>query len=123
MLRNPRSKCAGRRRRRHPTLNTSSSASASTSTSTEAKEGDSDRDTGNDWASSSSGTGAPLRGSPAACGSVRGEGLGSRGRSRPLPTQNGIRDGAQAAEPVFVGINLIGVLEHVQSAFLSIGRE
>nr|XP_056719125.1 histone-lysine N-methyltransferase EZH1 [Euleptes europaea] len=53
-LRNPRSKCSGRRRRRHPTLNTSSSSSASTSASTEAKEGDSDRDTGNDWASSSS---------------------------------------------------------------------
>ncbi|XP_060111917.1 histone-lysine N-methyltransferase EZH1 [Heteronotia binoei] len=54
VLRNPRSKCSGRRRRRHPTLNTSSSSSASASTSTEAKEGDSDRDTGNDWASSSS---------------------------------------------------------------------
>ncbi|KAL8175846.1 UNVERIFIED_CONTAM: Histone-lysine N-methyltransferase ezh1, partial [Gekko kuhli] len=54
VLRNPRSKCSGRRRRRAPTLNASSSSSASTSTSTEAKEGDSDRDTGNDWASSSS---------------------------------------------------------------------
>ncbi|XP_054849275.1 histone-lysine N-methyltransferase EZH1 isoform X1 [Eublepharis macularius] len=54
VLRNPRSKCSGRRRRRHPTLNTSSSSSASTSASAEAKEGDSDRDTGNDWASSSS---------------------------------------------------------------------
>ncbi|XP_077172053.1 histone-lysine N-methyltransferase EZH1 isoform X2 [Paroedura picta] len=54
VLRNPRSKCSGRRRRRHPTLNTSSPSSASASASTEAREGDSDRDTGNDWASSSS---------------------------------------------------------------------
>ncbi|KAH0626998.1 hypothetical protein JD844_002349 [Phrynosoma platyrhinos] len=54
ILHNPRSKCSGRRRRKHPTLSAPSSSSASASTSTEAKEGDSDRDTGNDWASSSS---------------------------------------------------------------------
>ncbi|XP_044303260.1 histone-lysine N-methyltransferase EZH1 isoform X3 [Varanus komodoensis] len=55
VLHNPRSKCSGRRRRRHPTLGASASSStASASVSTEAKEGDSDRDTSNDWASSSS---------------------------------------------------------------------
>ncbi|XP_053118117.1 histone-lysine N-methyltransferase EZH1 isoform X1 [Hemicordylus capensis] len=57
VLHNPRSKCSGRRRRKHPTLSTTtttSSSSASASASNEAKEGDSDRDTGNDWASSSS---------------------------------------------------------------------
>ncbi|XP_062988550.1 histone-lysine N-methyltransferase EZH1 isoform X1 [Elgaria multicarinata webbii] len=56
VLHNPRSKCSGRRRRRHPTLNTSAAAASNTSASTsnDAKEGDSDRDTGNDWASSSS---------------------------------------------------------------------
>ncbi|XP_043856731.1 histone-lysine N-methyltransferase EZH1 isoform X2 [Dromiciops gliroides] len=53
MLHNPRSKCAGRRRRRHQVINASSS-NTSTSAVTETKEGDSDRDTGNDWASSSS---------------------------------------------------------------------
>ncbi|XP_074117719.1 histone-lysine N-methyltransferase EZH1 [Sminthopsis crassicaudata] len=53
MLHNPRSKCSGRRRRRHQVVNTSSS-NTSTSAVTETKEGDSDRDTGNDWASSSS---------------------------------------------------------------------
>ncbi|XP_060138253.1 histone-lysine N-methyltransferase EZH1 isoform X1 [Zootoca vivipara] len=52
VLHNSRSKCSGRRRRRHLTHSNTSSASASTSN--EAKEGDSDRDTGNDWASSSS---------------------------------------------------------------------
>ncbi|KAM9005633.1 histone-lysine N-methyltransferase EZH1 [Sarcophilus harrisii] len=53
MLHNPRSKCSGRRRRRHQVVNASSS-NTSTSAVTETKEGDSDRDTGNDWASSSS---------------------------------------------------------------------
>nr|XP_060637264.1 histone-lysine N-methyltransferase EZH1 isoform X1 [Anolis sagrei ordinatus] len=55
ILHNPRSKCSGRRRRKHPPLNApSSSSNASASTSNETKEGDSDKDTGNDWASSSS---------------------------------------------------------------------
>ncbi|KAJ6660559.1 hypothetical protein lerEdw1_017556, partial [Lerista edwardsae] len=54
VLHNPRSKCSGRRRRRHATVGTATSSGASASTGTEAKEGDSDRDTGNDWASSSS---------------------------------------------------------------------
>ncbi|XP_078012176.1 histone-lysine N-methyltransferase EZH1 isoform X2 [Phascolarctos cinereus] len=53
MLHNPRSKCSGRRRRRHQVVNASSS-NTSTSAVAETKEGDSDRDTGNDWASSSS---------------------------------------------------------------------
>ncbi|XP_004633849.1 histone-lysine N-methyltransferase EZH1 [Octodon degus] len=53
VLHNPRSKCSGRRRRRHHGVSTSC-PSASTSTVAETKEGDSDRDTGNDWASSSS---------------------------------------------------------------------
>lgn len=54
MLHNPRSKCSGRRRRRHPVVSASCS-NASASAMAETKEGDSDRDTGNDWASSSSG--------------------------------------------------------------------
>ncbi|XP_056672681.1 histone-lysine N-methyltransferase EZH1 isoform X3 [Monodelphis domestica] len=53
MLHNPRSKCSGRRRRRHQVVN-ASSTNTSTSAVAETKEGDSDRDTGNDWASSSS---------------------------------------------------------------------
>ncbi|KAM6175404.1 histone-lysine N-methyltransferase EZH1 isoform 2-T2 [Erethizon dorsatum] len=53
MLHNPRSKCSGRRRRRHHVVSTSC-PNTSTSTVAETKEGDSDRDTGNDWASSSS---------------------------------------------------------------------
>lgn len=53
MLHNPRSKCSGRRRRRHPVVSASCS-NASASAMAETKEGDSDRDTGNDWASSSS---------------------------------------------------------------------
>ncbi|XP_013374598.1 PREDICTED: histone-lysine N-methyltransferase EZH1 [Chinchilla lanigera] len=53
VLHNPRSKCSGRRRRRHHGVS-ASCPSASTSAVTETKEGDSDRDTGNDWASSSS---------------------------------------------------------------------
>lgn len=55
MLHNPRSKCSGRRRRRHHVVNASCS-NTSASAVAETKEGDSDRDTGNDWASSSSGT-------------------------------------------------------------------
>lgn len=53
VLHNPRSKCSGRRRRRHPVVSASCS-NTSASTVAETKEGDSDRDTGNDWASSSS---------------------------------------------------------------------
>lgn len=53
MLHNPRSKCSGRRRRRHPVVSASCS-NTSASAVAETKEGDSDRDTGNDWASSSS---------------------------------------------------------------------
>lgn len=53
MLHNPRSKCSGRRRRRHHVVSASCS-STSASAMAETKEGDSDRDTGNDWASSSS---------------------------------------------------------------------
>lgn len=53
MLHNPRSKCSGRRRRRHPVVSASCS-NTSASAMAETKEGDSDRDTGNDWASSSS---------------------------------------------------------------------
>ncbi|XP_037347300.1 histone-lysine N-methyltransferase EZH1 [Talpa occidentalis] len=53
MLHNPRSKCSGRRRRRHHMVSASCS-NTSTSAVAETKEGDSDRDTGNDWASSSS---------------------------------------------------------------------
>lgn len=53
MLHNPRSKCSGRRRRRHHVVSASCS-STSASAVAETKEGDSDRDTGNDWASSSS---------------------------------------------------------------------
>ncbi|XP_076791890.1 histone-lysine N-methyltransferase EZH1 isoform X1 [Arvicanthis niloticus] len=53
MLHNPRSKCSGRRRRRHPVVSASCS-NTSASAIAETKEGDSDRDTGNDWASSSS---------------------------------------------------------------------
>ncbi|KAK2500435.1 hypothetical protein MC885_012827 [Smutsia gigantea] len=53
MLHNPRSKCSGRRRRRHHMVSASCS-NTSTSAVSETKEGDSDRDTGNDWASSSS---------------------------------------------------------------------
>ncbi|XP_069338681.1 histone-lysine N-methyltransferase EZH1 isoform X2 [Eulemur rufifrons] len=53
MLHNPRSKCSGRRRRRHHVVSASCS-NTSASAVAETKEGDSDRDTGNDWASSSS---------------------------------------------------------------------
>uniref|UniRef100_A0A672UK84 [histone H3]-lysine(27) N-trimethyltransferase n=1 Tax=Strigops habroptila TaxID=2489341 RepID=A0A672UK84_STRHB len=52
-LHNPRSKCSGRRRRRHHVVGASCSNTPA-STVTEAREGDSDRDTGNEWASSSS---------------------------------------------------------------------
>ncbi|NXW95302.1 EZH1 methyltransferase, partial [Alopecoenas beccarii] len=52
-LHNPRSKCSGRRRRRHHVVGASCS-NAPASAVTEAREGDSDRDTGNEWASSSS---------------------------------------------------------------------
>ncbi|ERE68415.1 histone-lysine N-methyltransferase EZH1-like protein [Cricetulus griseus] len=55
MLHNPRSKCSGRRRRRHHVVSASCS-NTSVSAMAETKEGDSDRDTGNDWASSSSGS-------------------------------------------------------------------
>lgn len=55
MLHNPRSKCSGRRRRRHHVVSASCSNAAASAVA-ETKEGDSDRDTGNDWASSSSGT-------------------------------------------------------------------
>ncbi|XP_039943254.1 histone-lysine N-methyltransferase EZH1 [Hirundo rustica] len=50
-LHNPRSKCSGRRRRRHHVVSASCS---NTPAVTETREGDSDRDTGNEWASSSS---------------------------------------------------------------------
>ncbi|KAJ7421097.1 Histone-lysine N-methyltransferase EZH1 [Willisornis vidua] len=50
-LHNPRSKCSGRRRRRHHVVGASCSNTAAV---TETREGDSDRDTGNEWASSSS---------------------------------------------------------------------
>ncbi|XP_074835124.1 histone-lysine N-methyltransferase EZH1 isoform X1 [Carettochelys insculpta] len=53
VLHNPRSKCSGRRRRRHHVVSASGSNPSATSVA-ETKEGDSDRDTGNDWASSSS---------------------------------------------------------------------
>ncbi|KAI5219245.1 Histone-Lysine N-Methyltransferase Ezh1 [Manis pentadactyla] len=53
MLHNPRSKCSGRRRRRHHMVSASCSNTSASAVS-ETKEGDSDRDTGNDWASSSS---------------------------------------------------------------------
>lgn len=53
MLHNPRSKCSGRRRRRHHVVS-ASCTNTSASAVAETKEGDSDRDTGNDWASSSS---------------------------------------------------------------------
>ncbi|XP_060059439.1 histone-lysine N-methyltransferase EZH1 [Erinaceus europaeus] len=53
MLHNPRSKCSGRRRRRHHMVSASCS-NTSASAVADTKEGDSDRDTGNDWASSSS---------------------------------------------------------------------
>ncbi|NXE78936.1 EZH1 methyltransferase, partial [Cochlearius cochlearius] len=52
-LHNPRSKCSGRRRRRHHVVGASCS-NAPASTVAETREGDSDRDTGNEWASSSS---------------------------------------------------------------------
>ncbi|KAM6295549.1 histone-lysine N-methyltransferase EZH1 [Aegotheles albertisi] len=52
-LHNPRSKCSGRRRRRHHVVGASCSTTPA-STVTETREGDSDRDTGNEWASSSS---------------------------------------------------------------------
>ncbi|NXP56019.1 EZH1 methyltransferase, partial [Heliornis fulica] len=52
-LHNPRSKCSGRRRRRHHMVGASCSNTPA-STITETREGDSDRDTGNEWASSSS---------------------------------------------------------------------
>ncbi|KFQ06177.1 Histone-lysine N-methyltransferase EZH1, partial [Leptosomus discolor] len=63
-LHNPRSKCSGRRRRRHHAVGASCS-NAPASAVTETREGDSDRDTGNEWASSSSGT-MPARRHPAA---------------------------------------------------------
>lgn len=53
-LHNPRSKCSGRRRRRHHVVSASCS-NAPASAVAETREGDSDRDTGNEWASSSSG--------------------------------------------------------------------
>ncbi|NXT73755.1 EZH1 methyltransferase, partial [Zapornia atra] len=52
-LHNPRSKCSGRRRRRHHVMGASCSNTPA-STVAETREGDSDRDTGNEWASSSS---------------------------------------------------------------------
>uniref|UniRef100_A0A8C7E9D6 [histone H3]-lysine(27) N-trimethyltransferase n=1 Tax=Nothoprocta perdicaria TaxID=30464 RepID=A0A8C7E9D6_NOTPE len=52
-LHNPRSKCSGRRRRRHHVVSASCSNTLA-STVAETREGDSDRDTGNEWASSSS---------------------------------------------------------------------
>ncbi|NWH25569.1 EZH1 methyltransferase, partial [Grus americana] len=52
-LHNPRSKCSGRRRRRHHVVGASCSNTPA-STIAETREGDSDRDTGNEWASSSS---------------------------------------------------------------------
>lgn len=59
-LHNPRSKCSGRRRRRHHVVGASCS-NAPASAVAETREGDSDRDTGNEWASSSSGTMPPQR--------------------------------------------------------------
>ncbi|KFO28543.1 histone-lysine N-methyltransferase EZH1 isoform X1 [Fukomys damarensis] len=53
MLHNPRSKCSGRRRRRHHAVS-ASCPNTSTSSVADTREADSDRDTGNDWASSSS---------------------------------------------------------------------
>ncbi|NXT34361.1 EZH1 methyltransferase, partial [Pelecanoides urinatrix] len=52
-LHNPRSKCSGRRRRRHHVVGASCSNTPASAVA-ETKEGDSDRDTGNEWASSSS---------------------------------------------------------------------
>ncbi|KFQ67473.1 Histone-lysine N-methyltransferase EZH1, partial [Phaethon lepturus] len=52
-LHNPRSKCSGRRRRRHHVVGASCSNTPSSAVA-ETREGDSDRDTGNEWASSSS---------------------------------------------------------------------
>ncbi|NXE30013.1 EZH1 methyltransferase, partial [Ardeotis kori] len=52
-LHNPRSKCSGRRRRRHHVMGASCSNTPASAV-TETREGDSDRDTGNEWASSSS---------------------------------------------------------------------
>ncbi|NXW43714.1 EZH1 methyltransferase, partial [Nyctiprogne leucopyga] len=52
-LHNPRSKCSGRRRRRHHVVGASCSNTPASAV-TETREGDSDRDTGNEWASSSS---------------------------------------------------------------------
>ncbi|NXT02451.1 EZH1 methyltransferase, partial [Jacana jacana] len=52
-LHNPRSKCSGRRRRRHHMVGASCSNTPASAV-TETREGDSDRDTGNEWASSSS---------------------------------------------------------------------
>ncbi|KFW81023.1 Histone-lysine N-methyltransferase EZH1, partial [Manacus vitellinus] len=63
-LHNPRSKCSGRRRRRHHVVGASCS---NTPAVTETREGDSDRDTGNEWASSSSGT-VPAPGHPLTSG-------------------------------------------------------
>lgn len=57
-MHNPRSKCSGRRRRRHHVVSASCS---NTPAVTETREGDSDRDTGNEWASSSSGMVPVLR--------------------------------------------------------------
>ncbi|NWX71573.1 EZH1 methyltransferase, partial [Alca torda] len=53
-LHNPRSKCSGRRRRRHHMVGASCSNAPASSAVAETREGDSDRDTGNEWASSSS---------------------------------------------------------------------
>ncbi|KAF1404235.1 Histone-lysine N-methyltransferase EZH1, partial [Eudyptes chrysocome] len=52
-LHNPRSKCSGRRRRRHHVVGASCSNTLASAVA-ETREGDSDRDTGNEWASSSS---------------------------------------------------------------------
>ncbi|NXX20160.1 EZH1 methyltransferase, partial [Podargus strigoides] len=52
-LHNPRSKCSGRRRRRHHVMGASCSNTPASSIA-ETREGDSDRDTSNEWASSSS---------------------------------------------------------------------
>ncbi|NXI62042.1 EZH1 methyltransferase, partial [Anseranas semipalmata] len=52
-LHNPRSKCSGRRRRRHHVVSASCSNTPASAVA-ETREGDSDRDTGNEWASSSS---------------------------------------------------------------------
>lgn len=69
-LHNPRSKCSGRRRRRHHVVGASCS---NTPAVTETREGDSDRDTGNEWASSSSGMVPVLRHPTPLC-------VGSEGR-------------------------------------------